>query len=472
MTLKVVGLCLLASALARPVLATNCGNGVVDSGEQCDLGGANGDPTSCCTTLCEFRAVGLVCRPSAGDCDVAETCTGASATCPGDMFQPSNFQCRPSAGPCDLPETCSGSGPTCPDDAFRMAGTVCRAPAGTCDVTENCDGSGPDCPPDGFVAGGTVCRQATGDCDLTEVCSGTDPNCPPDALKDAGTVCRPGNGVCDPAEVCDGQTVACPQDAFAPDGTACNDGSACTDQDACFRGACVGTANVDACIDDFLLYKISLVTPFTPVTGVHLVDFDDANFDLLRARRLGTPTDDGGQGTVDPATHLMAYTIRTSAGSPRHTPRTNIKVSNNLGIDLHVDTILPDLLLVPTAKNLTSSPPAPDPQSHNLDHYKCYRVRITPGTPRFPERVTQSASDQFISPAKTIKLKKPRHFCTPVDLNGSGIKNPGAYLMCYLGKGSPKTPRHNSVFVHDEFGPLQLNTVRESELCIPSTVTF
>ena len=471
MALKGLGQCLLILALARVALAA-CGDGTPDPGEQCDLGAANGDPSSCCTTLCEFRAVGLVCRPSAGDCDVAEACTGASATCPTDMFQPSNFQCRPAAGACDLPETCSGSGPSCPADAFRPAGTVCRAPAGTCDLTENCDGNGPDCPPDAFVTGGTVCRPATGECDVTEACSGTDPSCPPDALKDPGTVCRPGNGTCDPAEVCDGESVACPADAFAADGTACNDGSACTDNDACFRGVCVGTTNVDACIDDFLLYKISLAATFTPVLGVHLVDFDDANFDLLRARRLGTPADDGAHGTVDPATHLMAYTIRTSAGSPRHVPRTNITVSNNLGIDTHVDTIRPDLLLVPSAKSLTSQPPAPDPQSHNLDHYKCYRVRITHGMPRFPERVTQSVSDQFISPAKTLKLKKPRHLCTPVDTNGSGVKNPTVYLMCYLGKGSPRTPRHSGVFVNDEFGPLQLNTIRETELCIPSTVSF
>jgi hypothetical protein len=44
--------------------------------------------------------------------------------------------------------------------------------------------------------------------------------------------------------------------------------------------------------------------------------------------------------------------------------------------------------------------------------------------------------------------------------------------MCYQGKGSPRTPRHTGVFVHDDFGPLQLNTLRENELCIPSQVVF
>src|SRR5438093_577621 len=93
-----------------------CGDGTLDSGEQCDLGAGNGSTTSCCTTLCEFRAAGLVCRSSAGPCDVTETCTGADGNCPADAFQPSNFQCRPETGACDVAETCSGSGPACPAD--------------------------------------------------------------------------------------------------------------------------------------------------------------------------------------------------------------------------------------------------------------------------------------------------------------------------------------------------------------------
>ncbi|TMA96388.1 MAG: hypothetical protein E6J70_16060, partial [Deltaproteobacteria bacterium] len=61
-----------------------CGDGTPDPGEQCDLGAGNGTPGSCCTSLCEFRAVGLVCRAAAGPCDVAETCTGADGNCPAD----------------------------------------------------------------------------------------------------------------------------------------------------------------------------------------------------------------------------------------------------------------------------------------------------------------------------------------------------------------------------------------------------
>ena len=449
-----------------------CGDGTLDPGEACDLGGANGSPTTCCTTLCEFRAVGLVCRPSAGPCDVAETCTGANGNCPADAFQPSNFQCRPATGTCDLPETCSGSGPDCPPDGFRPAGTVCRAPAGSCDVTENCDGTGPDCPADAFEPSSTVCRPATGPCDVSESCTGTTPSCPADALQPNGTVCRPGTGTCDPAETCDGVNVSCPPDTFAPDGTPCNDGSACTDNDACFRGVCVGTTNVDACLDDFFCYRTKPSageSRFTPITGVHLVDqFDDLHFDVVKRRFLCAPADKNSQGTIDPATHLTAYAIRAVRGSPRFSPRTNILVRNQLG-DIRVDTTRPDLLLVPAAKSLTGPPSPPDPGS-SVDHYKCYKARVTPGTPTFPLRVFVTVADQF-TPTKTIRLIRPKHLCTPVDKNDEGVKNATVHLMCYLGHGRPRTPNSIGVFVRDQFGPARVDRVAETELCIPSQKT-
>ena len=448
-----------------------CGDGTPDPGEQCDLGAGNGTPGSCCTSLCEFRAVGLVCRAAAGPCDVAETCTGADGNCPADAFQSSNFQCRSEAGACDMAETCSGTGPACPSDAFRPAGTVCRAPAGSCDVTENCDGASPACPPDAFEPSTTVCRPATGACDVSESCTGTGPSCPADAVQPNGEVCRPGTGTCDPAEVCDGVTVACPPDTFAPDGTACNDGSACTDNDACFRGACVGTTNVDACLDDFFCYRTraSAGEPkFTPFT-VHLVDqFDDLHFDVLKPKLLCPPADKNSQGIIDSATHLRAYAIRAVRGTPRYSPRTNILVTNQLG-DIRVNTIRPDLLLVPAAKSLTAPPSPPDPGS-SVDHYKCYKVRVTPGTPSFQLRVFVTVADQF-TPLKTIRLIRPKHLCTPVSKNDEVVKNATVHLMCYFASGRPRTPTTTGVFVRDQFGPARVDRLSETELCIPSQKT-
>src|SRR5262249_25686171 len=81
----------------------NWGNGVVNAGEQCDDG--NTTDGDCCDHNCHFEAAGTVCRLSTAACDAAETCTGASATCPADALSPSGTVCRSAAGACDVAET-------------------------------------------------------------------------------------------------------------------------------------------------------------------------------------------------------------------------------------------------------------------------------------------------------------------------------------------------------------------------------
>src|SRR5262249_60989522 len=49
----------------------DCGNGIVDAGEQCDEG-PNGGP--CCTKTCDFRPAGTPC-PDGNLCNGDETCS-------------------------------------------------------------------------------------------------------------------------------------------------------------------------------------------------------------------------------------------------------------------------------------------------------------------------------------------------------------------------------------------------------------
>ena len=214
-----------------------CGNGIVDPGEQCDLGSDNGSPGSCCTGGCLFVAGGTTCRAAADECDLPETCSGSSATCPGDAKKSAGAACtsdgnpctvdqcdgtsnacqhpagnagavcRPAAGACDLAETCTGGSATCPADAKSTA--VCRPAAGVCDLAESCDGSSNDCPAD--AKSSAVCRPSAGVCDLAESCDGSSNDCPADAKSTA--VCRASAGVCDLAESCDGSGNDCPPDA-------------------------------------------------------------------------------------------------------------------------------------------------------------------------------------------------------------------------------------------------------------------
>lgn len=283
-----------------------CGNGVVDtcgaSAEECDQGGLNGTAGSCCTTSCQFKSNGTTCRGAADVCDQAETCTGASATCPADTFLPPSTVCRATsvgedcdeaelctggsaacpadqvkpfgtlcrgaAGECDLLENCDGVSKFCPADGKKPvntpctsdgnpcsldicngtsnacqhpagnAGAVCRAVAGVCDMAETCTGASTTCPADAFLNFTNMCRAAVDTCDIQENCSGSSPNCPPDIVRLNTFVCRPVAGECDVADTCDGVNTACPADVKDPNGTACS-----SDSNPCTLDQCDGVNN-------------------------------------------------------------------------------------------------------------------------------------------------------------------------------------------------------------------------------------
>jgi hypothetical protein len=228
-----VGSILVLSACgddSRPIIdAGRSDSGVPRDSGAGDAGGSDGggalDAASCdddnpCTVDSVGAAgcvntpgnAGTECRPAAGECDVAETCSGTEAACPADAFEPATTECRPAAGDCDVAESCSGTEAACPVDAFAPDTTECRASAGICDAAELCSGTGADCPEDAFEPATTECRASTTTCDGAEMCTGTGADCPLDIVAPATTVCRPGTSACDAAETCDGTTTVCPPD--------------------------------------------------------------------------------------------------------------------------------------------------------------------------------------------------------------------------------------------------------------------
>jgi uncharacterized delta-60 repeat protein len=78
---------------------------------------------------------------------------------------------------------------------------------------------------------------------------------------------------------------------------------------------------------------------------------------------------------------LMGWEIRSVPGEPKHVRRLGLRVIDDLGT-LTLDTMKPDLLLVPTSIGLAGPPAPPDPGTHPLDNYKCYAVRRSAGAPR------------------------------------------------------------------------------------------
>jgi hypothetical protein len=89
-----------------------CGNGIVEAGEDCDPGAEGA--SACCDSNCKFRS-GAVCDPASSPC-----CT---PTC---GFAPSSQTCRPSKdSSCDIAEMCTGNSGVCPADAFQPNGQDC-----------------------------------------------------------------------------------------------------------------------------------------------------------------------------------------------------------------------------------------------------------------------------------------------------------------------------------------------------------
>jgi cysteine-rich repeat protein len=159
--------------------AATCGNSIVETGEQCDDGNtSNGD---CCSATCQTEPADTVCRPSDGQCDVAETCGGAS-TCPADGFASDTTTCTGTSNGdvCDDVDKCSGTANTCVDK-FKPSSVECRADAGQCDVPESCTGTSGACPADQFEPATTLCTGTSQgdvcDNDTADHCTGADNSC-------------------------------------------------------------------------------------------------------------------------------------------------------------------------------------------------------------------------------------------------------------------------------------------------------
>lgn len=140
--------CLSNNRDVSTISGSQCGNGIVESGEDCDCGGVEGcganpccdpktckfkpnafcDPANeeCCTPTCGFAANGTVCRTSSGTCDPQETCTGTSAMCPVDLNAPDGTECG-----------ASGAGLQCASGQCTSRDLQCRAFMGK--ITTNND---------------------------------------------------------------------------------------------------------------------------------------------------------------------------------------------------------------------------------------------------------------------------------------------------------------------------------------------
>ncbi|KAA1468447.1 hypothetical protein DENSPDRAFT_814694 [Dentipellis sp. KUC8613] len=122
-----------------------CGNGIVESGEDCDPGkgsnstccdastckfrsGSQCDPANspCCTSQCQFAPSSQVCRPAKdSQCDTAESCSGSSAACPADVFAANG-------------KSCGGGGLACASGQCTSIGQQCQMQGASMNLKQAC----------------------------------------------------------------------------------------------------------------------------------------------------------------------------------------------------------------------------------------------------------------------------------------------------------------------------------------------
>jgi hypothetical protein len=286
-------------------------------------------------------------------------------------------------------------------------------------------------------------------------------DCPADSVAGAFVTCRPAAGACDVAETCDGATTICPADALAVDGTSCDDGDACTAVDQCQAGVC--TSAGDACgADDALCYRVRATTRFTKRFGLPLADqFGGQLYDVIGLRTVCNAADVDGNGVADPNDHATIYRMRPTPGQPPFATRT-LTLQNAIGT-LTLNVSKPNLLVLPAA--FGSTPPSGGAA------YTCYKTQVAMGAPHFAA-VTVTVADAFTA-TKSLVLTRPTVLCAASSVNGGPVENPAALLLCYGARPAPAQPKHvrvNGLKVADAFGQMTVNTRKETDVCVPTTI--
>ena len=217
---------------------------------------------------------------------------------------------------------------------------------------------------------------------------------------------------------------------------------------------------------------------------------------------LANPADKNDEGITADQTHLTVYRVKSGRFSRRR-----VRVENQFGEEI-LDVRKPNRLMVPASKSLEMLLESPDLSAIQLDHFLCYPVKqvalggddddgLSPAIQLdhflcYPVKQVALGGDDddgdddddddespglqaFVRDqfgARLYDVLKPNRLCNPVNKNAEGIKNPKNHLLCYgvkLAEGESKLKGVKNIFVNDQFGPGKVDTVRERELCVPSS---
>jgi alpha-D-xyloside xylohydrolase len=194
-------------------------------------------------------------------------------------------------------------------------------------------------------------------------------------------------------------------------------------------------------------------------TAVLTDEIESKTSDILAPTSLGYAVDKDGEGVRDATAHLACYGIRDAAGQPPFTRRT-VRVRNQFGVQT-LQLRNAESLCVPSEVDGVHS-------ALDLDHYKCYRARRQPGSPRFRKQRAVLVDDVETNVARvTARVTRPSLFCTPVDRDGAGVRDPDTHLSCFkIGEQPPLRPR--PVGIQSAFDAASWTVGKAGTLCVPS----
>jgi hypothetical protein len=173
----------------------------------------------------------------------------------------------------------------------------------------------------------------------------------------------------------------------------------------------------------------------------------------------------------------LDYRVQRPSTVAPHVRQLALEVRSELGTYLY-DTVKEAGLLVPSSASALGPVLPPDDTLHDVDHYKCYKVKPTKGEARLDKNTTIVVDDDLGPPA-LHQIVRGSRLCLAVDKDGAGIKRPDGHLMCHRArraKGETAYVGVNGYYANNELedanpdGPAVIDTVKVAEVCVPAVL--